>query len=85
MLCEESINIKLICGQEGHTGVVELKPASHDDEAVAEDDPEAVRLMIDFSISATTIQTSSRNIRPRVQQMRTTRPSIQVAVSSRRL
>jgi hypothetical protein len=48
MLCEESINIKLICGQEGHTGVVELEPASHDDEAVAEDDPEAVRLMIDF-------------------------------------
>lgn len=42
------INNGLIRGQEGHTGVVELEPASHDDEAVAEDDPEAVRLMIDF-------------------------------------
>jgi hypothetical protein len=42
------INNELIRGQEGHTGVVELEPASQDDEAVAEDDPEAVRLMIDF-------------------------------------
>jgi hypothetical protein len=39
----------MICVQEGNTGVVELKPASHGDEALAEGDPEAVRLMIDFS------------------------------------
>lgn len=39
---------ELICGKEGYTGVVKLKPASHDGEAVAEDDPDAVRLMIDF-------------------------------------
>jgi hypothetical protein len=42
------MNTELICGQEGYTGIVELKPSSHDDETVAEDDPEAVQLMIDF-------------------------------------
>lgn len=48
MPCTKTIDIKLICVQEGHTGIVELKSANHDDEAVAEDDPEAVRLMIDY-------------------------------------
>ncbi|KAI6809619.1 hypothetical protein KC342_g18313 [Hortaea werneckii] len=35
--------------KEGDTGVIELRPASHyGDDAIAEDDPEAVRLMIDY-------------------------------------
>lgn len=39
----------LIYGQEGLTGVVELKAANvADDDAIAEDDPEVVRLMIDY-------------------------------------
>jgi hypothetical protein len=37
-----------MCGQEGHTSVIELEPASHDDNDIAKDDPDAVRLMIDY-------------------------------------
>lgn len=39
---------KLICTQEGHTGVIELKPVTNDNDEIAADDPEAVRLMIDY-------------------------------------
>jgi hypothetical protein len=34
--------------QEGQTGVIELKAANDDGDAIAEDDPDAVRLMIDY-------------------------------------